>query len=512
MVFLELFRNDFTTLFPEAFLVLAVSALLLYGVVYSTSFVDDLPVLTRPMGWLSIQALGLTLLLVVFTPLPEASLLYGVLYHDLFTRWLKIFVFLGAIGSLVASLAYLRGEAVNAFEYFILVLLATLGLCLILSANDLLSMYLAIELQSLSLYLLAAFKKNSAFSTEAGLKYFILGAFSSGLLLFGSSLLYGFTGTTNFEDLAVISTGLWAFPGGSGLSQGVVVGLVFVGAGLLFKMAAAPFHMWSPDVYEGAPTSASAFFAIVPKVALFGLVVKVYFYALYDFMAAWQQLFLLASFASMVVGAFGALQQRKIKRLLAYSSIGHVGYMLIGVATGTLEGLQGLVLYLVVYMVMSLNVWTVLLSLTFQDRSHPTEQGAFQRPTSRATYLTDLTSLSRSNPLLALTLMLTMFSMSGMPPLAGFCAKMYIFFSAMEANLYTLGLLGVLTSCVGAFYYMRLVKVVFFEKKGSRSLFLALDREKSLLLGASTFFIGLFFAHPGPFLVLIHRMVLSLSF
>jgi NADH-quinone oxidoreductase subunit N len=312
--------------------------------------------------------------------------------------------------------------------------------------------------------------------------------------------------------LAVISTGLWAFPGGSGLSQGVVVGLVFVGAGLLFKMAAAPFHMWSPDVYEGAPTSASAFFAIVPKVALFGLVVKVYFYALYDFMAAWQQLFLLASFASMVVGAFGALQQRKIKRLLAYSSIGHVGYMLIGVATGTLEGLQGLVLYLVVYMVMSLNVWTVLLSLTFQDRSHPTEQGAFQRPTSRATYLTDLTSLSRSNPLLALTLMLTMFSMSGMPPLAGFCAKMYIFFSAMEANLYTLGLLGVLTSCVGAFYYMRLVKVVFFEKKGSRSLFLALDREKSLLLGASTFFIGLFFAHPGPFLVLIHRMVLSLSF
>jgi NADH-quinone oxidoreductase subunit N len=462
--------------------------------------------------------------LVVFTPLPEASLLYGVLYHDLFTRWLKIFVFLGAIGSLVASLAYLRGEAVNAFEYFILVLLATLGLCLILSANDLLSMYLAIELQSLSLYLLAAFKKNSAFSTEAGLKYFILGAFSSGLLLFGSSLLYGFTGTTNFEDLAVISTGLWAFPGGSGLSQGVpagvVVGLVFVGAGLLFKMAAAPFHMWSPDVYEGAPTSASAFFAIVPKVALFGLVVKVYFYALYDFMAAWQQLFLLASFASMVVGAFGALQQRKIKRLLAYSSIGHVGYMLIGVATGTLEGLQGLVLYLVVYMVMSLNVWTVLLSLTFQDRSHQ-----FQRPgsdptsgptsgyaLSRATYLTDLTSLSRSNPLLALTLMLTMFSMSGMPPLAGFCAKMYIFFSAMEANLYTLGLLGVLTSCVGAFYYMRLVKVVFFEKKGSRSLFLALDREKSLLLGASTFFIGLFFAHPGPFLVLIHRMVLSLSF
>jgi NADH-quinone oxidoreductase subunit N len=265
-------------------------------------------------------------------------------------------------------------------------------------------------------------------------------------------------------------------------------------------MAAAPFHMWSPDVYEGAPTSASAFFAIVPKVAIFGLVVKIYFYALYDFMDAWQPLFLLASFGSMVVGAFGALQQRKIKRLLAYSSIGHVGYMLIGVATGTLEGLQGLVLYLGLYMVMSLNVWTVLLSLTFQDRE------------GRATYLTDLTSLSKSNPLLALTLMLTMFSMSGMPPLAGFCAKMYIFFSAMEASLYTLGLLGVLTSCVGAFYYMRLVKVIFFEKAASRSLFSPLDREKSLLLGTSTFFLALFFVHPGPFLVLIHRMVLSLSF
>jgi NADH-quinone oxidoreductase subunit N len=467
-------------------------------VVYSTSFGHGLPVLTRPMGWLSIQALGLALLLVLWTPLPEASLLYGVLYHDLFTRWLKVFLLLGAIGSLVASLAYLRGEAVNAFEYFILILLATLGLSLIVSANDLLSMYLAIELQSLSLYLLAAFKKNSAFSTEAGLKYFILGAFSSGLLLFGSSLIYGFTGTTNFEDLALLSTGLYGTS--TSLSQGVVVGLTFVGAGLLFKMAAAPFHMWSPDVYEGAPTSASAFFAIVPKVAIFGLVVKIYFYALYDFMDAWQPLFLLASFGSMVVGAFGALQQRKIKRLLAYSSIGHVGYMLIGVATGTLEGLQGLVLYLGLYMVMSLNVWTVLLSLTFQDRE------------GRATYLTDLTSLSKSNPLLALTLMLTMFSMSGMPPLAGFCAKMYIFFSAMEASLYTLGLLGVLTSCVGAFYYMRLVKVIFFEKAASRSLFSPLDREKSLLLGTSTFFLALFFVHPGPFLVLIHRMVLSLSF
>jgi NADH-quinone oxidoreductase subunit N len=263
-------------------------------------------------------------------------------------------------------------------------------------------------------------------------------------------------------------------------------------------MAAAPLHMWSPDVYEGAPTVVSAFFAIVPKIAIFSLILKLLMYSLYDFMESWQQLIIICSFTSMVVGAFGALQQKKIKRLLAYSSIGHVGYMLLGLATGTLEGVQGLITYIVIYMVMSLNIWTVVLSLQFQGK-----QG-------RAKYLTDLTSLSKINPLLAITIALTMFSMSGVPPLAGFCAKLYVFFSAIEGSLYMLAVVGVLSSCVGAFYYMRLIKVMFFEKSTSWNMFQSMDREKSLVLGFTTLFIMFFFAYPSPLLVVSHKMALSL--
>jgi len=496
MSFLSLFDNHFSTTFPESFLLLAISLLLVYGVVFSTSLSQNLPVMTRSMGWLSILSLGIVCLLVLYTPSKELSLFHGVLYHDTFTRFVKVFILGGAILCLVASFDYFKRERINAFEYLILFMIATLGMLLIVASNDLISMYLAIEMQSLCLYVLAAFKKRSAFSTEAGLKYFILGAFSSGLLLFGSSLIYGFTGTTNFEELALLSTGLHG--SSSFLANGLLVGMIFVGSGLLFKMAAAPLHMWSPDVYEGAPTIVSAFFAIVPKIAIFSLILKLFIYSLYDFLGAWQQLFLLVSFMSMLVGAFGALEQRKIKRLLAYSSIGHVGYMLIGLATGSLEGVQGLLIYIAVYMVMSLNIWTVVLSLDFREKE------------GRDQYLTDLTSLSKINPLLAITITLTMFSMSGLPPLAGFCAKFYVFFSAMESSLYILAIVGVLTSCVGSFYYMRVIKVIFFEKVSRWNAFYSMDREKSILLGGTTLFILFFFLYPSPLILLTHKMALSL--
>jgi proton-translocating NADH-quinone oxidoreductase chain N len=496
MTFLQLFENNFSTTFPEIFLVLAICLLLVYGVVFSTSLALNLPVMTRTIGWLTIQILVIACLLVVYTPINEITLFNGVLYHDFFTRYVKTFILLAAIACLLSSFDYLKKEQVNAFEYFILLLIATLGMILIVSSNDLVSMYLAIEMQSLCLYVLAAFKKNSAFSTEAGLKYFILGAFSSGLLLFGMSLLYGFTGTTNFGELAVICTGVYNSP--NLLYNGIVLGTLFVGSALLFKMAAAPLHMWSPDVYEGAPTIVSAFFAIVPKIAIFSVVLKLYMYSLYDFMELWQQWIILSSFASMIIGAFGALQQKKIKRLLAYSSIGHVGYMLIGIATGTLEGVQGLLLYIVIYMIMSINIWTVALSLNFQGKK------------GRAKYLTDLISLSKINPLLAITIALTMFSMAGVPPLAGFCAKLYIFFSAIEGSLYMLAIVGVLTSCVGAFYYMRIIKVMFFERVNTWNTFISIDREKSLVLGFTTLFIIFFFVYPSPLLILSHKMALSL--
>ena len=496
MTFLQLFENQFSTVFPEIFMVVSVNLLLIYGVFFSTSSARSLPIITRVMAWLSIQTLGITCLLVINTPIVELGLFNGVLYHDTFTRYVKVFILLAAMVCLLVSFDYFKRERVNAFEYHVLFLIAVLGMILIVSSNSLITMYLAIEMQSLCLYVLAAFKKNSAFSTEAGLKYFILGAFSSGLLLFGSSLIYGFTGTTNFEELASICTG--SYNSSDLVYNGVVIGIIFVGSGILFKMAAAPFHMWSPDVYEGSPTVVSAFFAIVPKIAVFSLMLKLYMFALYDFIQSWQQLIILCSFASMVVGAFGALQQKKIKRLLAYSSIGHVGYMLLGIATGTLEGVQGLLIYIVIYMIMSINIWTVALSLQFQGKE------------GRAKYLTDLVSLSKVNPLLAITVALTMFSMAGVPPLAGFYGKFYVFFSAIEGSLYMLAVVGVLTSCVGAYYYMRLVKIMFFEKTTTWNIFVNIDREKSLVLGFTTLFIVFFFLHPSPLLIMSHKMALSL--
>jgi len=357
-------------------------------------------------------------------------------------------------------------------------------------------MYLAIELQSLCLYVLAAFKKRSAFSTEAGLKYFILGALSSGILLFGSSLIYGFTGTTSFEEISKICTGLSNL--GDVSYNGLLIGMCFVAAGTLFKMAAVPFHMWSPDVYEGAPTVVSTFFAVVPKIALLALFLRLFLFGFYDLVGSWQYIILLCSFGSMLVGAFGALQQRKIKRLLAYSSIGHVGYMLVGVATGTTEGLQGLLVYIILYMVMSICIWTTVLSLGFQNK------------VGRVKYLTDFVGLSKINPLLAITIALTMFSMAGVPPLAGFFSKLYVFFAAVESSMYLIVIIGVLTSCIGAYYYIRLVKVMFFEKTNNWTLYNPIDREKSLVLAATFFVILFFFMYPSPVLIMTHNMALIL--
>jgi|TARA_B110000208_G_C11750864_1_gene423385 proton-translocating NADH-quinone oxidoreductase chain N len=497
MDFFDLFENNFKVVLPEIYIVLALMFLLMYGVIFSTSLTYNLPVITRGLAWLTMQTLFIALLLTLNNPIDHLIIFHGTLVHDYFTTIVKIFLLTAALCCISASFTYIRKERLNAFEYLILILIATLGMMCIVSSYDLISMYLAIEMQSLSLYVLAAFKKNSAFSTESGLKYFILGAFSSGLILFGSSMVYGFTGSTNFEDIARICTGTYSSV--DSIGTGVLVGLAFIASGLLFKIAAAPFHMWSPDVYEGAPTCVSMFFAIMPKIAILGLILRLYFFSFYDFMQSWQSLFILCSFASMLVGAFGALQQKKVKRLLAYSSIGHVGYMLIGLTTGTLEGVQSVMIYIAIYMVMSLNIWTILLSLEYQGKP------------GRATYLSDFVCMAQMNPLMAITIALGMFSMAGVPPLAGFCAKMYIFFSAMEASMYTLATVGVLTSCVGSYYYIRLIKIMFFEKSTTWNVYAPLDREKSLLLAFTTLFICFFFAYPSPLLIATHKMALVLG-
>ena len=496
MHFSALFSESIVATIPEIFLGCSLSLLLLYCVVYSTAVNFGKPVIVQASGWISILILLITMLFVLNDPVGPQSLFYNTLIQDYVTCIVKVFILIASICCILISFDYIREERINAFEYFSLMLLSILGMLLLVSSHNLISMYLAIELQSLCLYVLAAFKKRSAFSTEAGLKYFILGALSSGLLLFGSSLIYGFTGTTSFEEISKICTGLYST--GDAHYSGLLIGLTFVASGLLFEMAAVPFHMWSPDVYEGSPTPISAFFAIVPKVGLLALFLRIFMFTFYDIIGFWQYIILICSFGSMIVGAFGALQQRKVKRLLAYSSIGHVGYMLIGIGAGTAEGIQGLLVYIFLYMVMSTCIWTSVLSLSYQNK------------TGRAKYLTDLTLLSKTNPILAVTIALTMFSMAGVPPLAGFFSKLYVFFAGVEASLYLIVVVGVLTSCIGAYYYIRVIKIMFFEKVNTWILYKGIDREKATILGITFLIIVLFFVYPTPILTVTKNMALTL--
>ena len=403
---------DLISVFPELFLFLAISVLLLVGSSYSTSKNHGYPMLVKPVAWLTMFALFLAFLLVINNPYSYNVIFSGALIIDNFSNFVKGVLLLSSIACLAVSLDYIKNERIHAFEYSILILFAVVGMLLLVSSYDLITLYLAIEMVSLSSYVLATFKRQSAFSTEAGLKYFILGAFSSGLLLFGSSMVYGLTGTTNFGNISAFLT---LSPEEISLvSIGLVIGVLFIGMALLFKATAAPFHMWAPDVYEGAPTIVSTFFAVVPKIAILGLFLRLFMFGFYGLAIFWQQLLIICSLTSMILAALIALKQRKLKRFFAYSSVGHVGYLLIGFSTGTIEGIYAMMVYTVIYIIMTLNAWTFILSTELETKG-------------RSTYFTDLGYLSRINPLLAITFTMSLLSMAGVPPLAGFCAKMYVF-------------------------------------------------------------------------------------
>lgn len=367
----------------------------------------------------------------------------GAFRSDAFVRYMKLLALAGAVVALILAFGHSRSEPMQRFEYPVLMVLATLGMMLMISANDLISLYLSLELQSLALYVVAAINRDSLKSTEAGLKYFVLGALSSGMLLYGMSLVYGFTGQTGFAEIAAALT---AEP----RSLGLVFGLVFVLAGIAFKISAVPFHMWTPDVYEGAPTPVTAFFSAAPKVAAMAILIHLVTVAFKPIAHDWQQIIVFLSIASMVLGAFAAIGQTNIKRLMAYSSIGHMGYALVGVAAGNQEGISGVLLYLLIYSVMSLGAFACILAMRVKDG------GAVEG-------IDDLAGLSRTNPVMALVLTLLMFSLAGIPPLAGFFAKYFVFMAAIKANLLTLAILGVLASVVGAYYYLRIVKVMWFD-------------------------------------------------
>lgn len=427
---------DLAPAFPELLLAIGAIVLLMVGVFTSSKNANQVV-----LG-IAMALLALTALLEVAHPV-DGVLFNGAFVQDSFARFMKVLVLIGSAFALAISVSSADEHKLNKFEYPVLVVLATLGMLMMISANDLISLYIGLELQSLSLYVIAAFKRDSSKATEAGLKYFVLGALSSGMLLYGSSMVYGFTGHTQLDEIArAISLGE--------PSLGLIVGLVFVMAGLAFKISAVPFHMWTPDVYQGVPTPVTAFFASAPKVAAMALFVRVVFDTFEPIARDWQQIVIFISIASMVLAAFAAIGQKNIKRLIAYSSIGHVGFALVGLSAGSQIGVEGVAVYMAIYLTMTLGLFACILALK-------NDEGYVEQ-------IDDLAGLAQSRPFVAAGIAIIMFSLIGLPPLAGFFAKWQVFLAAIEAQLFILAVIGVLASAVSAFYYLRVIKVMYFDE------------------------------------------------
>jgi NADH-quinone oxidoreductase subunit N len=451
---------------PELLLAIGAMALLMLGAFRGerTANVAD---------GIAIAILVAAALVVARLPDGKPAALGGSFVIDDFARFLKILAITGAAATILMSFDYTKRQMRPTFEYPVIILLSVTGMLMLISAADLIALYLGLELMSLSLYVLASFERDKVRASEAGLKYFVLGALSSGMLLYGASLIYGFTGTVNFAGIA-------AAAGSGGI--GLVFGLVFLLAGLCFKVSAVPFHMWTPDVYEGAPTPVTAFFAAAPKVAAMAVFVRAAVVAFPTITVQWQQILVFVSIASMLLGAFAAIGQRNIKRLMAYSSIGHMGYALVGLAAGTAEGVQGVVVYMAIYVAMTLGTFACIL--------------AMRRGNLMVEEIADLKGLARTKPAMAFFLAMLLFSMAGVPPLAGFFAKFYVFLAAIKAGLYTLAVIGVLASVVGCYYYLMIVKVMYFDEPEGE--FEVLSWELNAVLGVTGLFVLLFFVYPAP--------------
>ncbi len=399
---------------------------------------------------------------------PEGAAFGGDFVVDGFSRFAKVLILFSSALVLLLGEGYLARRGVLRFEYPILILLATLGMMMMVSAGGLISLYMGLELQSLALYVVAAFNRESARSTEAGLKYFVLGALSSGLLLYGASLIYGYTGSTRFEVIASVIEA-------EGVSLGLTFGLVFLCAAMAFKISAAPFHMWTPDVYEGSPTPVTFFFATAPKVAAGALFARVLFDGFGHAVVEWQQVLVFLSVASMFLGAVAAIGQSNLKRLMAYSSIGHMGFALVGLAAGTEAGAQSLLLYLSIYVVMNLGVFAFILSM--------------ERDGSPVVKIADLSGLARVRPGHALAVAVLMFSLAGLPPMVGFFAKFFVFKAAVDAGLAPLALAGAVASVIGAYYYMNIVRVMYLTEPG-KPLDLRLNLLQTATIGVSALVMG----------------------
>ena len=424
--------NNLNILLPEIFLTLSIFSILMIGVFIKESF--------NLIFNLSSAIILFTIAIILNSSNETEKIFLDSFTRDSFSNFFKILILIASLFVLNTSKVFITDNKIGKFEYPIIILLSILGMFFMVSSNDIILFYLGLELQSLSLYILASIDRDNLRSSESGIKYFVLSALSSGLLLYGCSLLYGFTGSTNFDLIAdqLIKD-----------NTGAVFAMVFVLVGLAFKVSAVPFHMWTPDVYEGAPTSITSYFAVVPKVAGLAVLIKFMFIPFSNILSEWQLIIIFISIASMILGAVAAIVQKNIKRLLAYSSIGHVGYALAGVATGVISGYESSIIYISIYVVMNIGAFSCLYLLK--------KDGEYRENIS------DLSGLSKKQPLLAISFLVILFSLAGIPPLAGFFAKFYVFTAVIEQKMYALAIIGLLTTVISAFYYLRIIKIIYFD-------------------------------------------------
>ena len=458
--------NALAPVWPELLLAVGAVVLLLVGVIWSRER-------STALAFVSILLLVAVIAVAIWQP-AQGTLFNGGFIVDSFARFMKFLVLGGSAFTLILSTSTAKPFGLDKFEYAILVLLATLGMMVMVSANDLMSLYVGLELQSLALYVVAALRRDDARATEAGLKYFVLGALSSGMLLYGASLVYGFTGLTQLDQIV-------SAVAAANRPIGLIFGMVFLLAGVAFKISAVPFHMWTPDVYEGAPTPVTAFFAAAPKVAAMALFIRLVTVPFGAMTHDWQQIVIFLSIASMVLAAFAAIGQNNIKRLLAYSSIGHVGFALVGLSAGSQVGVEGVAVYMAVYIVMTIGIFAAILSLRTKDGFVET--------------IPQMAGLAQKRPFAAAIIAIIMFSFIGLPPLAGFFAKWQVFLAAIDAHLFGLAIVGVLASAVSAFYYLRIIKVMYFDEPTTE--FVAVPAELGAVMALSGFLIVTYFVTVG---------------
>lgn len=494
MILYEIFTNHLIQLLPEFFLTTILLLLLLYGVFFK-NINNQKILIIKNTNTILIYLLILSLLLTINFETISSTLLNGVLFINNFTQFIKIILICCTIICLLIQKNYIIQQKITFYEQNILFIISLLALMILVSSNHFITLYLAIELQSLSFYILTGSQKQSIFSIEAALKYFILGSIASSFILFGSSIIYMLIGSLNFSNIQLLLLNI-NFLKNINFLFGLFYGFTFIFAGLCFKIGAAPFHFWLPDVYEGAPNNITTFFAIVPKISFIGLIIHLFFNIFYPISFFYNSFFYIVILLSMVIGVLSSLKQKKLKRLLAFSSISHVGFILIGFLVNTLNSIPFILFYIIIYISMSINLWGSYLGLVIN-----------QKPVK---YLTDLTNLVKENKILSILIIINLFSLAGIPPLAGFFSKFFIFMVAIKMNFFNLVFFSVIVSIVSSFYYLKIIKIIFFEKLIRKQMVLKINKQISFPLLLNSQFIFFLFIKPSILLVILNKIYLLL--